>query len=604
MERAQTTEELHGDTRTQRLSNPASVAAPADGLVLGRYRLERMLGAGGFGVVWLAHDERLRRDVAVKVIPREHDDAGATRAEREAQAAARLNHPGVVGLYELDHDEHSTYLVSELVRGRTFAELAHAGALSDSDVARIGIALCEALAHAHARGVIHRDLKPQNVMVLAEPAAGAGFAKLADFGVAHLASGDMLTRTGDIVGTLAYMAPEQAEGLRVTPAADVYSLALMLYEAWTGVNPIRGHGPAGTARRLGRRLPALASHRRDLPGYLCEVIDACLEPNPANRAPVGELRAALAAAEPGMSDEGGLVEPATLQRFGLTSATDRTLIQQLAGTRSTVPARLAAGTATGALVLAALEGLGPTPPVSSLAAAAVALVATALLPRVGWLVSAACVLGWLASPQAGREGTAFVLAAGLAPVPFLLPRAGVLWSAPVLAPLLGVVALAPLFVALAGLCSTAWRRAGLAAAGFIWLALAEVLTGDALLFGVADGTAERVAWEGSVRDAASDALYPLISSPATAPAAIWVLLALVLPFAVRGRSLALDLLGAALWAAALVSAHAALSDLLASSVELEQARGAVGGAILAIVVAVAAAAVGLAARPVEPDRLP
>src|SRR4029078_11554276 len=118
---------------------------------------------------------------------RDTSDAGETRAEREAQAAARLNHPGVVALDELDHDEHSTYLVSELVRGRTFAELSRAGALSDSDVARIGIALCGALAPARERGFIHRDVKPQNVMVLAEPAAGAGFAKLADFGVAHLA---------------------------------------------------------------------------------------------------------------------------------------------------------------------------------------------------------------------------------------------------------------------------------------------------------------------------------------------------------------------------------------------------------------------------------
>ena len=110
-------------------------------------------------------------------------------------------------------------------------------------MARIGIALCEALEHAHARGVIHRDVKPGNVMVLAEPAAGAGFAKLADFGVAHVASGDPLTRTGDVVGTLAYMAPEQAEGARVTPACDVYSLALTLYEAWTGTNPVRAGGP-------------------------------------------------------------------------------------------------------------------------------------------------------------------------------------------------------------------------------------------------------------------------------------------------------------------------------------------------------------------------
>ena len=615
MERPVTTEDLRlgSDVGSDPGSGvtPRGGAAPRgsdpgalDSLVLGRYRLERILGAGGFGVVWLAHDERLQRDVAVKVIPREQPGAGVTRAEREARVAARLNHPGVVGLYELDHDEHSTYLVSELVRGRTFAELAQAGALSDSDVARIGLALCDALDHAHERGVIHRDVKPQNVMVLAEPDAGEGFAKLADFGVAHLASAEVLTRTGDVVGTLAYMAPEQAEGLRVTPAADVYSLALTLYEAWSGVNPVRGHGPAGTARRLGRRLPRLSDRRRDLPYELCDAIDACLDPNPLRRPEITDLRQALADAGTHLSDEGGLVEPATLERFGLTSATERTLVHRLARTRSTVPGRLAAGAAAGALMLAALEGLGPEPPVSSLAAAGATAVAVALLPRVAWLAAAACLVGWLASPGADREGTALVLAAGLAPIPFLLPRAGHLWSAPVLAPLLGVVALAPLFVALAGLCSTAWRRAGLAAAGFWWLVLAEVVSGDALLFGIADGTSPRGDWEVSFGDAAGDALYPLLSSPATAPVLIWVALAVVLPFVVRGRSLALDLVAAAAWAALLVAAHSAAADLVAASVELDQARGAVGGAILAVVVAVAAAAVGLAARPVEREALP
>jgi hypothetical protein len=405
------------------------------------------------------------------------------------------------------------------------------------------------------------------------------------------------------VGTLAYMAPEQAEGLRVTPAADVYSLALTLYEAWTGVNPVRGHGPAGTARRLGRRLPRLGDRRRDLPAELCEAVDACLEPNPLRRPEIGVLRGALAEIEPELSEEGGLVESSTLERFGLSSA-ERTLVQRISAAPSTVPSRLGAGVAAGMLVLVALEGLGPAPPVSSVAAAGVAATAVALLPRVGWIAAAACVVGWLASPEAGREGTALVLTAALAPVPFLLPRAGVLWSVPALAPLLGVVALAPIFVALAGLCSSAWRRAGLAAAGFAWLALAEVVTGDALLFGTADGTAPRIEWEGSVRDAATDALYPLLSSPATAPVLIWVLLAVVLPLLVRGRSLAVDLLAAGIWAAALVTAHAAASDLLASSVELDQARGAVGGAILAAVVAVGAAALGLLARPVEPEPLP
>ena len=223
---------LGGSDPTEQLSATSHAR-----VILGRYRMERRLGAGGFGVVWLAWDEKLEREVAVKVIPRERGEG--ERVEREARAAARLNHPGIVGIYELASDDHDVYLVSELVRGRTLAELTKAGAISDRDVARIGIALCEALEHAHERGVIHRDVKPGNVMVLAEPAAGAGFAKLADFGVAHVATADELTRTGDIVGTLAYMAPEQAEGARVAPACDVYALALTLYEAWTGTNPVR-----------------------------------------------------------------------------------------------------------------------------------------------------------------------------------------------------------------------------------------------------------------------------------------------------------------------------------------------------------------------------
>ena len=128
---------LGGSDPTQRLSG-----AGGDRTILGRYRLERRLGAGGFGVVWLAWDEKLEREVAVKAIPRE--GGAGERVEREARAAARLNHPGIVAIYELASDEHDVYLVSELVRGRTLAELVHARAIADRDVARIGIALCEA----------------------------------------------------------------------------------------------------------------------------------------------------------------------------------------------------------------------------------------------------------------------------------------------------------------------------------------------------------------------------------------------------------------------------------------------------------------------------
>jgi eukaryotic-like serine/threonine-protein kinase len=225
------------------------------GLVLGRYRLGERLGEGGFGTVWLAHDERLHRAVALKRIPIE-PGTGTERAEREALAAARLGHPGIVALYEAGHDDDAFYLASELVRGRTLAQLEADGALSDRDVVRIGAALCGALEHAHARGVVHRDVKPGNVIV-----ADDGTVKLTDFGIARLADSSSLTLTGDVVGTIAYMAPEQAEGRRVTGAADLYALALVLFEALTGTNPVRAEGAAATARRVGMRLPPLGRVR-------------------------------------------------------------------------------------------------------------------------------------------------------------------------------------------------------------------------------------------------------------------------------------------------------------------------------------------------------
>jgi hypothetical protein len=584
-------------------------------LVLGRYRLARRLGAGGFGVVWLAWDEKLEREVAVKAIPR--DRRGGERVEREARAAARLNHPGIVAVYELASDDHQVYLVSELVRGRTLAELLRAGAVSDRDAARIGAVLCDALEHAHARGVVHRDVKPQNVMVVAEPAAGAGFAKLADFGVAHVASGDPLTRTGDVIGTLAYMAPEQAEGAPVTPACDVWSLALTLYEAWTGSNPVRGGGLAATARRLSRPLPALAGRRRDLPEELCDAIDLALSPDPAERPAPGELHAALAAAEAELSDDGGLVEPETLRRVGLPStqrgglfgrrravttrapelgradpAASRGVLgrRRAAGVAPPLAARLAgrllAGAAAGALVLASLRWLGQAPPVSAPTLAAIAALATALLPRLGWLAAALGLCGWLAV-AADRPGTALLVAAAALLVPCLLPRAGLLWSAPILAPLLGTIALGPAFVALAALAPTPLRRAGLAAAGCAWLMLAEPLTGRVLLFGAPDGMPPPGAWEGSLGAAARDVLDPLASSPLAASILAWAALAALLPLLLRGRWLAVDLVGAGIWAAGLMVALAAVGDLAAGAAAADQARGAVAGALVGAVAAVA-----------------
>ncbi|MDQ3648183.1 MAG: hypothetical protein M3433_06310, partial [Actinomycetota bacterium] len=227
--------------------------------------------------------------------------------------------------------------------------------------------------------------------------------------------------------------------------------------------------------------------------------------------------------------------------------------------------------------------------------------AVALLPRVGWLAGALALLAWLVSPDADREGTALLLALVLAPVPLLLPRAGPLWSVAVVAPLLGVVALAPAFVGLAALAGTAPRRAGLAAAGFLWLAGGEALVGDPLLFGSPDGTEHLTLWQSSISAAAADAVWPLLASPALAPALAWAAFAPLLPLLVRGRSAVLDLTAGALWAIGLVGAHAALGDLMASTGALPDAHGAVGGALVGAVAAVVAATV-LAQRDLRPDR--
>ncbi|MEA2218470.1 MAG: eukaryotic-like serine/threonine-protein kinase [Solirubrobacteraceae bacterium] len=287
-------------------AHPSAAAAHSGEIVLDRYRLVRRIGAGGMGVVYLAHDEHLERAVAVKRIAAELDPDG--RGEREAIAAARLSHPGIVALYESGRDADAVYLVSELVRGRTLAELIAAGELSDRDVVRIGVTLCDALEHAHARGVIHRDVKPSNVICPATPHDGAGVAKLTDFGIARMADGDALTRTGDIMGTLAYMAPEQASGLGVTGAADVYGLGVVLYEGLSGINPIRAGNPAATARRVGMALPPLQRVRRDLPAGLCRAIDAAVQPEPARRAGLGSLRLALSHAVEVVGDAVGPVD--------------------------------------------------------------------------------------------------------------------------------------------------------------------------------------------------------------------------------------------------------------------------------------------------------
>jgi hypothetical protein len=566
-------------------------AAPRP-LVLERYRPVRRLGAGGFGVVWLAHDEHLDRAVAVKRIPVD-DPAVARRAQREARAAARLSHPGIVALYEAGRDDDAVYLVSELVLGRTLAELIADGELSDRDVLAIGVVLCDALSHAHARGVVHRDVKPSNVLVPGDAPPGSKGAKLTDFGIALIldpATPDALTRTGDVVGTLAYMAPEQAEGRECTVTTDLYALGLVLYEALAGVNPIRAAGAAATARRVGSRLPPLGRLRRDLPLELCAALDRAVRPDPVDRGSVRALRTALSAARPEAGEEQGTIAgPALALPLTRRPARPAGAVVMEGQRRGGSPGpwqRLVAAAGIAALTAAALTWLGTSdPPVAPGAGALGAAAAVALLPRLGWLLVATAVCAWAAD---AAPAAAVVAALAALPVAPLLRRAAPgWWSAPALAPLLGVAALGAAWPALAGQAQRPWHRACLGALGLWWLALAELLTGNRLLLGPPQGAAT-----GQAAGAAHtlDAAGSLVGSAVPAIALLWAAMAALLPVVVRGRRAPVDLLAATAWAAGLATGTQALAAALTPGGDATQPRGLVVAALAAVVLAVGARA--------------
>jgi serine/threonine protein kinase len=202
----------------------------------GRYRLGRPLGHGGMATVYLGHDSELDRPVAIKVLAENlaGDEAFRRRFLREARLAARLSHPNVVSVYDAgEQADGRPYIVMEHVDGETLAELlSERGRLPADQAAALAAQACRGLAHAHAAGLVHRDVKPQNLLLHRD-----GTLKVADFGIARLAEGTALTQAGTVLGTAAYLAPEQALGENATPAADVYSLAAVLYELLTGRPP-------------------------------------------------------------------------------------------------------------------------------------------------------------------------------------------------------------------------------------------------------------------------------------------------------------------------------------------------------------------------------
>ena len=207
-----------------------------------RYDVVRPLGSGGMGEVYLARDRVLGRDVALKVLRKQYagDDEFAERFKREAMSAASLSHPNIVQVYDRgETEEGASYIAMEYVPGGTLKErISGKGPLEAAAAAGIGAQVAEALGAAHDRGMVHRDIKPQNVLLTAR-----GGAKVADFGIARAGSSATISRTGSVMGTVGYMSPEQALGKPATPKSDLYSLGVVLYEALTGELPYTADNP-------------------------------------------------------------------------------------------------------------------------------------------------------------------------------------------------------------------------------------------------------------------------------------------------------------------------------------------------------------------------
>ena len=337
-----------------------------------RYEIVGKIGSGGSADVYEAVDLESGHDVALKVVDERAALAG--RVVREVEAARALDHPDIVALLDFFSDGRRSFLVWELVRGESLAQLV--GELRDDEAVLAVAQLCEALAYAHARGVVHRDIKPQNVMVDHQ-----GVVKVMDFGIARLADADTLTAEGELLGTVAYMSPEQAAGRRVGPPTDVYSAGLLLYELLAGENPVRGASAGETVGNiLAGRIAPLEQVRPDLPRELCDAVAAACSLRAGERPSAVETAEAL-----------------------------RGVSARLGGRHRLHPRRLLAPLRR--LDVIAQRGLGAALVGASLAALLARL--PAYPPRWTLPVALAAALIWLVAP---RVGLAFALGAAAFPL--------------------------------------------------------------------------------------------------------------------------------------------------------------------------------------------
>ena len=387
-------------------------AVPAPDLVLDRYRPLRPLGRGGSGSVWLARDERTGLEVALKIVPRE--GKRASRAAREMEAASRLRHERCVRAYDFGGDSGHVYIAYEYVQGRTMREALRTGKLCDRDAVEAAAQILDALAHAHSFGIVHRDVKPSNVLVEEGSAVSI---RLLDFGLAQFDEADTLTAVGDVPGTLAYISPERLGGGDATPASDVWAVGVLLWESLAGEHPFWGVPLPQVAAAIEAGAAPIGATRPDLPPALADAVSSALATEPSKRPTAERLAADLRAA---------LVSPrrdrtaafAAAEGLGAQARVD----QHIPLERHLVPAAL-----TSVTVVLAASLLPFWTPGLVAAAGARRGVATLRVPRLGLAIAlfvpvfplgnvaqaaavtyAALALGWLARVLAGRARRARV----------------------------------------------------------------------------------------------------------------------------------------------------------------------------------------------------
>jgi hypothetical protein len=453
----------------------AAQALPSRELVLGRYRPLRPLGSGGSGSVWLARDERNGLDVALKIIPKE--GKAADRAEREAEAASRLRHERCLRAYGFGSDGGHVYIAYEYVGGTTLRDAMRSGELGDAQAVEAAAQILDGLAHAHGRGIVHRDVKPSNVLLATDEGVSV---RLLDFGLAQFDEAETLTAVGDVPGTLAYISPERLRGVEACPASDVWAVGILLWEALAAKHPFWGVPLQQMAATIESGPPPLEAERPDLPQRLLDALGGALAHDPEKRpsaaALAKELRAGFAVRKRAKKVERVVPTQGALLRFAPAAAAS-------------------VATLVGATMLPFFPTLWA--PALAVAAGGIALRA----PRAGLALALAAPVLPLGNLALGLALLYGAFALGWLVLSWKDSRAGLMFLSGVLLAPLGLIALVPLAVQpVRGHV----RRAAHALAAVGVAALAAGLRGDALPFGQGSPEAfEVVGTESAVSAAAS-----------------------------------------------------------------------------------------------------